>query len=87
MYPKGSFLMQYEGIYRFKSALSTPVRKGQVVARGVLHGNLDRNGILVPLDGPVKLAITGGTDVYQTARGQIIERDPLPENRLLDIQL
>ena len=87
IYPKGSILMQYEGIYRFQSTLSTPVQKGQVIARGVLYGNFDRDGIFAPLDGPVKLAITGGTDVYQTARGQIIERDPLPENRLLDIQL
>jgi hypothetical protein len=86
LYPEDSFLLQYEGIYRFNTVPGTPLQRGQVVARGVLHGNITPNGF-TPLDGPIRLAITGGTEAYATARGQITERDPNPANKLLDIQL
>jgi hypothetical protein len=66
---------------------NTPLQRGQVTARGVLHGTLAGAGKFTPLDGPIRLTITGGTEAYVTARGQITERNPLPANRLLDIGL
>ncbi|MGH6692996.1 MAG: hypothetical protein ACREF4_20200, partial [Gammaproteobacteria bacterium] len=69
LYPKDSYLLQYEGIYRFNSVPNTPLKRGQVTARGVLHGNIASIGDFTPLDGPIRLAITGGTDAYATARG------------------
>jgi hypothetical protein len=66
---------------------NTPLQRGQVTARGVLHGTLAGAGNFTPLDGPIRLTITGGTEAYVTACGQITERNPLPANRLLDIGL
>jgi hypothetical protein len=87
IYPQGSYLFQYEATYRFNTVPTTPLQRGQVTARGVIHGNLDNQGNLTPLDGPIILAITGGTEAYVTARGQITERQPNLANRRLDIQL
>jgi hypothetical protein len=87
LYPEDSYLLLYEGIYRFNTVPNTPLQSGQVTAKGVLHGNVPSAGNFTPLDGLIRLAITGGTEAYVTARGQITERDPLLENRLLDIQL
>ena len=87
IYPQGSYLFQYEGIYRFNTVPNTPLMRGQVTARGMLHGNLDNQGNFTPLDGPMKVAITGGTEAYATARGEITERDPAFENKRLDIQV
>jgi hypothetical protein len=86
IYPQGSLLMQYEATYRFNAVPNTPLQKGQVTARGILH----LAGASNPLDAPVRFAITGGTDAYVTARGQITEGTPGTVNaneRLLDIQL
>jgi hypothetical protein len=80
-YPPGSYLIQYEGTYRFNAVPGTPLQKGQVTARGVLY--LDSS--FSPLDQPTRFAITGGTDTYLTARGQITE--PNQDDRELDIQL
>jgi hypothetical protein len=80
-YPPGSYLIQYEGTYRFNAVPDTTLQKGQVTARGVLY--LDRD--LNPLEPPTTVAITGGTDAYVTARGQITE--PNRDDRELDIQL
>jgi hypothetical protein len=87
LYQKGSYLFQYEGVYRFNAVPNTPLMRGQVTARGVLYGTLDSKGNFTPLDGPIKVAITGGTDAYVTAHGEITERQPKLENRLLDISL
>jgi hypothetical protein len=87
LYPNGSYLFQYEATYRFNTVPNTPLQRGQVTARGVIHGNLDNQGNLTPLDGPIILPITGGTEAYVTARGQITERQPNLANRRLDIQL
>jgi hypothetical protein len=87
LYQKGSYLLQYEGVYRFNAVPNTPLMRGQVTARGVLYGTLDSKGNFTPLDGPIKVAITGGTDAYVTAHGEITERQPKLENRLLDISL
>jgi hypothetical protein len=86
LYPQGSYLFQYEATFRFNTVPNTPLLRGQVTARGLIHGNYDNLGNLSPLDGPIRLAITGGTEAYVTARGQITERQPNLDNRLLDIQ-
>jgi len=87
LYQKDSYLFQYEGIYRFNGVPNTPLMRGQVTARGVAYGTLDRFGNFSPLDGVIKAAITGGTDAYVMAHGEITERVPKLENRLLDISL
>jgi hypothetical protein len=89
IYPQGSALLQYEGTYRFNTVPNTPLMRGQVTARGILHGTFNQ-GQLNPLDGPIRLAITGGTEAYVTARGQITEGNPgtqTANDRVLDIQL
>jgi hypothetical protein len=75
--------MQYEGTYRFNTVANTPLVSGEVTARGILY--LDSN--FNPLEPPVRFAITGGTEAYVTARGQITEGQPNAANRRLDIQL
>jgi hypothetical protein len=90
IYPQGSYLFQYEGTYRFNTVPNTPLMRGQVTARGILHGTLNNQGQLAPLDGLIRLAITGGTEAYVTARGQITEGTPgtqTANDRVLDIQL
>jgi hypothetical protein len=86
-YQSGSYLLQYEGIYRFNTVPNTPSQSGQVTARGVVYGFIPNTGVVNPIEPPIRFAITGGTDAYVTARGQITERDPTLADRLLDIQL
>jgi hypothetical protein len=52
-----------------------------------MTAGLDSTNNFQSLDNPIRLAITGGTDAYMTARGQITEEDPNPTSRRLDIQL
>jgi hypothetical protein len=86
IYQAGSYLFQYEAIFKFNAVANTPLQAGQITARGVvsLAGNLN------PIETRT-FGITGGTGAYTTARGQISEQPavpPLPagtENWLLDI--
>jgi hypothetical protein len=86
LYQPGSYLFQYEAIFKFNAVANTPLQAGQVTARGIVY--LDNT--LSPLEART-FAITGGTGAYTTARGQITEQPaqpPLPantENWLLDI--
>jgi hypothetical protein len=82
-YPPGSYLFQYEGTYKFNAVPNTPLQKGQVTARGVLL--VDHN--LNALEPPITFAITGGTDAYVMARGQITEGVSNPADRLLAIEV
>jgi hypothetical protein len=50
LYQKGSYLFQYEGVYRFNAVPNTPLMRGQVTARGVLYGTLDSKGNFTPLN-------------------------------------
>jgi hypothetical protein len=85
-YQAGSYLFQYEAIFKFNTVASTPLQSGQVSARGVVYlaGNLN------PLETRT-FAITGGTGPYTTARGQVTEQPNPPsspagtESWLLDI--
>ena len=54
----------------------------QITARGLLYADPNINPIP-----PIRFAITGGTDFYRLARGEITEGTPDPDTRLLDIQL
>jgi hypothetical protein len=67
------------------STPSTTLEKGQVTAQGLfLVDNVDDFNAL---ETPIRFAITGGTGPYATARGTITEGGPIPESRLLDIEL
>jgi hypothetical protein len=80
-FPPGSFLMEYDATYRFNDLATTPLQKGQVTARGVFLTDSNFNEI----DTPNTFAITGGTDVYELARGQIVE--PNANDRLLKLDV
>jgi hypothetical protein len=71
--PGGGELFQYEATYRLNAVPANPphaLRAGQVTARGVV---LVQNGQNVGLR---TFAITGGTDAYANARGQVTQPDP-----------
>jgi hypothetical protein len=92
LYPAGNYLMQYEGTYRFNAVPnavpasgrlpSISLEVGQVTARGLIYTGPNRDPIP-----PIRFAITGGTDFYRLARGEITERNPDLDTRLLDIRL
>jgi hypothetical protein len=71
LYAPGSYLFQYEAIFKFNAVANTPLQMGQVTARGVVY--LASN--LSPLETRT-FAITGGTGAYTTARGQVTEQQP-----------
>jgi hypothetical protein len=56
---------------------------GQVTTRGLFL--LDSN--FNDLDPPVRFAITGGTDVYKQAQGQVTEGLQAADDRLLEIEV
>jgi hypothetical protein len=82
-FPPGSLLLEYDAAYKFNTLDDTPLQKGQVTARGLLLVDKNEN----QLEPPVRFAITGGTGPFNTAHGTITEGVPLPESRLLDIEL
>jgi hypothetical protein len=82
-YPAGSLVLGYEGTYRFNAVPNTPLQNGQVTARGVLI--VDTNDM--PFEPPITFAITGGTEAYDSARGQIVEGVPTADDRLLKIEV
>jgi hypothetical protein len=84
-FPDGTYLIQYEATYKFNTVPNTPLKKGQITAQGQLA--LDSKNNFKPLDSPIVFAITGGTNAYVTARGQVTEEDPNTSSRRLDIQL
>ena len=77
LYHSGSYLFQYEAIYRLNAVQGTPLQRGQITAHGVFYGAVVNNQFQ-PLEPPNALAITGGTDVYSTARVQITQQQTPP---------
>jgi hypothetical protein len=71
----GSYLFEYDVVYRFAALANTPLQKGQITAHGVF--NLS-GGQFQPIEPPNTLAITGGTEAYATARGQITQQQNPP---------
>ena len=82
-FPPGSLLLEYDATYKFNALANTPLQKGQVTARGLFL--VDTNGS--PLEPPVTFAITGGTEAYELARGQIVEGVPNADDRLVKIEV
>jgi hypothetical protein len=82
-YPAGSLVLEYEGTYRFNAVPNTPLQKGQVTARGVAVFDANEE----PFEPPITFAITGGTEAYESARGQIVEGVPNADDRLLKIEI
>jgi hypothetical protein len=78
LYPQGSYLFYYEVVYLLNAVQNTPLQQGQITAHGLFYG-FAAGGQLQPLNPPNRLAITGGTDAYATARGQITQQ-PNPPN-------
>ena len=95
LYQSGSYLFQYEAVYRFNTVANTPLQRGQITAHGVFYGlvvSTPSGRQFQPLEPPNRLAITGGIEAYPMARGQITQQ-PNPPNSppdfeiwLLDIQ-
>jgi hypothetical protein len=82
-YPPTSFLIQYVGTYKFNTVANTPLEKGQVTTQGLFR--LDK--AFNPIETPIRFAVTGGTDAYVGASGQVTEGvTPDAENRLLEFE-
>jgi hypothetical protein len=75
----GTYLLYYEVVYRFVALANTPLQKGQIAAHGVFYG-FAVGGQLQTVDPPNRLAITGGTEAYTTAHGQITQQ-PAPSGQ------
>jgi hypothetical protein len=81
----GTYLLNYEVVYRFTALANTSLQKGQITAHGVFYG-FAVSGHLQTVDPPNGLAITGGTEAYTTAHGQIIQQ-PNPPNAPADEEI
>jgi hypothetical protein len=83
-YKPGIHLVIYVAAYRFYDLAKTPLKKGQITTHGVL---LVDSATHTRFETPNKYAITGGTDAYAKARGEVIELGPTSEDRELYIDL
>jgi hypothetical protein len=68
-YSPGSLLVDYDGTYKFNTLADSPLRKGQITARGVFL--LDSH--IRPVEPPITFAITG---VPRARTPQLMERLP-----------
>jgi hypothetical protein len=83
-YPPTSFLIQYVGTYKFNTVPNTPLEKGQVTTRGLFLLDNSFN----PIETPIRFAVTGGTDAYVGASGQVTEGVlGNAHNRLLEFEV
>lgn len=78
------YLVLYVATYRFYELPKTPLKKGQITTHGVL---LIDYAAKKRFETPNKYAITGGTDAYAKARGEVVELGNPTEDRELDIEL
>jgi hypothetical protein len=71
-YKPRTLVVQYVATYKFNDLRGTPLKKGEITARGL---NLLDGTSLPPahLEKPNTYALTGGTDAYAETRGQVIE--------------
>ncbi len=74
-------LFQYEGTFLFDN-VTADLPRGQVIAHGVAIFDRDFNQLTTQT-----LAIVGGTDDYEGARGQVSQSDPDGTIRTLTIRL
>ena len=85
-YKPHTFVVQYVATYKFNNLRRTPLKKGEITARGLnlLDGT---RPFPTHLEIPNTYALTGGTDAYARTRGQVIELYNKPDDRELYIQL
>ena len=76
------FLYQYLATYRFRNLPNTPLTKGQITGHGQFLFDTTTHTLVEP---QIKYAITGGTDAYATARGEIVELGNQTNDRELHI--
>jgi hypothetical protein len=83
-YKTDIFIYQYLAMYKFNDLLNTPLTKGQITGRGLLLFDTTTH---TPVEQPSKYALTGGTDAYAKARGEILELHNATNDRELHIEL
>jgi hypothetical protein len=85
-YKPRTLVVQYVATYKFIDLRRTPLKKGEITARGL---NLLDGTKLPPehIEIPNTFALTGGTDAYAEARGQVIELYNDDDERELHIEL
>jgi hypothetical protein len=85
-YKPHTFVVQYVATYKFNDLRRTPLKKGEITARGLnlLDGT---RPFPTHLEIPNTYALTGGTDAYARTRGQVIELYNKPDDRELYIEL
>jgi len=70
--------------YKFNDLPNTPLKKGQITGHGLaLFDTATHTGV----EKPSKYPLTGGTDYYAKARGEIIELQNATNDRELHIEL
>jgi hypothetical protein len=86
-YRPRTFVVQYVATYKFNDLRRTPSKKGEITAQGL--NLIDRTSLprIVHLEVPNTFAITGGTDAYAKARGEVIELYNKANDRELYIEL
>jgi hypothetical protein len=78
------FIYEYLATYKFKDLANTPLKKGQIAGHGLSVFDTNTHTVL---EVPNPYAITGGTDVYAKARGEIRELHNPTNDRELHIEL
>jgi hypothetical protein len=80
----GIEVIQYVATYKFNDLPKTPLKKGQITTHGLILFDGTTHTIF---EKPNKYALTGGTDAYAKARGEVIELQNLTNDRELYIDL
>jgi hypothetical protein len=83
-FPPDTFVFQYVATYKFNKLAKTPLKKSQITGQGIVLFDPTTN---TRLEVPNRFAITGGTDAYDKARGEIIELHNATEDREIHIEL
>jgi hypothetical protein len=83
-YKPGIFVYQYVATYKFKNLAKTPLKKGQITGHGLAFFDSTTETLF---ELPIRYAITGGTDVYAKARGEILELHNATNDRELYLEL
>ena len=76
------FLYQYLAAYRFRNLPNTPLTQGQITGHGQYLLDTTTHTLVEP---QIKYAITGGTDAYANARGEIVELGNQTNDRELHV--
>jgi hypothetical protein len=83
-YKPDIIVWQYVATYKFNNLPKTPLKKGQITGDGLLLFDTTSHTVV---EQPSKYAITGGTDAYARARGEIRELHNPSNDRELRIVL